>query len=104
VKRTPLRNRSRPLVRRSGLPSVSASQRHRNARYAAARAIVVARDGGVCQRCGAPGTDCHHRAGRVGARMWQVDLLVLLCAGCHTAVHANPVESYADGWMVRRVT
>jgi len=27
--------------------------------------------------------------------------LVSLCRGCHTWIHANPAESYEQGWLVR---
>lgn len=36
--------------------------------------------------------------------MWDDSLLVLLCDHCHTAVHAEPEQAYAAGWLVRRVT
>ena len=33
-------------------------------------------------------------------RAFGLDNLVLLCRECHSHVHANPEESYEEGWLV----
>lgn len=107
MKRTPI-TRTTPLKRprgpqrAEGLAPVSRQQRRRIGRYTAARARVIERDGGICQRCGAPGTETHHKAGRIGDRMWDESLLVTLCSGCHRWATENPAEAYASGWLIRR--
>ena len=70
-----------------------------------ARKAVITRDK-VCRRCLRPGTDCHHRQVRgLGGtsdetRAFGMDNLILLCRECHSHVHLNPEESYAQGWLV----
>lgn len=65
------------------------------------------RDKDRCRRCGVPTWQIHHRQGRGGDDPHRVAALVLLCGsgstGCHGYVHAHPAESYASGWMVRRL-
>ncbi len=69
----------------------------------AARRVVLVRDGG-CLRCGqAAGLHVHHRKGRSGTDPHDPANLVALCGPCHAHVHSHPEQSYADGWMVRRL-
>lgn len=101
--------RGKPLVRRTRLrsgaplPAKSRKQRRIDARWAGVRVTVLERDGGICQRCGRQAHEVHHKAGRVGADMWNVDLLVSLCRECHGAVHDSPEQARAEGWSVRRL-
>lgn len=50
------------------------------------RSEVFAREGGFCERCGAAGTQVHHRSYCFG---WAPPLfmLELLCRDCHDAEH-----------------
>jgi hypothetical protein len=56
--------------------------------------------------CGRPATDVHHRKvrGMGGTSDPEVSFglanLVSLCRLCHTECHANPRESYEQGWLV----
>lgn len=102
ARKAPLRRTGGP-ERRKRLRPVSQQQRRRIARYKAARALVEERDRGICQRCGAMATECHHMGGRVGARMWDESLLVMLCSDCHRWATEHPSEAIAAGWSVRRV-
>lgn len=69
--------------------------------------LVQERDGG-CVRCGRWGGNTHHRKLRSQASKQEVHLpqnLIVLCGsgttGCHGWVHANPAESYRNGWLVQ---
>ena len=69
--------------------------------------LVRDRDGG-CVRCGRWGGNTHHRKLRSQSSKQEVHLpqnLIVLCGsgttGCHGWVHANPAESYEQGWLVR---
>lgn len=75
------------------------------------RALVEDRDGGLCFRCGAPGSNVHHRLARGagGSKLAFVNApanLVLLCGsgttGCHGWVESNRQIGYLDGLLVRR--
>ena len=70
----------------------------------ATRQQVIDRDGKRCLRCSSPAwLTIHHRKGRAGARAHHPENLVLVCMPCHEHVHRNPQESYAVGWMIRRL-
>ena len=71
----------------------------------AARAVVLARSGGICEHpdgCGDRATHVHHKAGRVGRGVHEPSMLLHLCDPHHRHVHANPEQSYANGSMVSR--
>jgi len=54
-----------------------------------------------CERCGRHGVlDCHHKAGRVGSRMWDTRYFAALCRGCHTEIEYHRAQSLADGWLI----
>lgn len=70
-------------------------------------ALVHQRDEESCVRCGTWGGNVHHRMMRSQApkdAVHRVENLALLCGsgttGCHGWVHANPAESYDNGWLV----
>jgi hypothetical protein len=44
----------------------------------------------------------HHKAGRSGNNLLDVNTWMLVCAGCHEYIHANPAESFEKGWMLKR--
>lgn len=70
----------------------------------ATRQLVIERDGKRCLRCSSPAwLTIHHRKGRGGSNPHAAENCVLLCMPCHEHIHRNPQESYADGWMVRRL-
>ena len=71
-----------------------------------AKKLVEARDGGLCLRCMAEAVDVHHRIvrGMGGTGDPEVNYglanLISLCRQCHDHVHANPEESYEQGYLV----
>lgn len=104
-RRTPLRNGGTGL-RRTPLKPRSKRQRKRDQEYPVVRVQALIRDKGRCQRegCCAEATDVHHRRGRVGADLTDLELLVSLCRSCHDECHANPAWARSVGLMVRRVS
>jgi ATP-dependent DNA helicase RecQ len=66
------------------------------------RAIVLARDGMVCQSCGQPcrasETDVHHLVPRAAGGIDHPANLITLCDGCHAARHPN-----LQGQLARRM-
>lgn len=78
-----------------------------------AELAAIERDGQECLRCGRNlygiPASVHHRLPRSAGTKAQVDRvenLTLLCGSgttlCHAHVHANPRESYATGFLIRR--
>ena len=69
--------------------------------YQTARVAVLERCCGVCERCGeARAEHVHHKLRRLHSRANELGFLAALCEPCHTTVHANPADSYADGWLI----
>lgn len=73
-------------------------------------AAVDARSGGRCECAGAGKPGCgraaeihHHIAGRVGVDPHNPGNLLHLRAACHDRIHANPLTSYAEGTMRKRL-
>jgi hypothetical protein len=113
TRKTPFKNGSTPL-RRGALQRGAAISRaaakpkppKRDPAEAKARAVVAARSGGLCERCGrAPATNWHHRQGRSAGGVWSPENGLHLCGsgttGCHGEVTVNPRISYERGWSVR---
>ena len=72
--------------------------------YQSQRLLAYLRDKGRCVRDPShEGEQMHHRQGRRGLDPHRLPNLLTLCSACHTYVHANPRESYENGWMVRRL-
>lgn len=83
------------------------SKRKRDAAAALAKAapIAVARAEGRCERCGLHReTVLHHRLRRSAADRERPSNYLMLCPECHNmgdeSVHANPVRSKRQGWIV----
>lgn len=93
MKRTPLRRRS-------------TKESARVRRYEKARYIVAERSNGSCEartpNCRGVLDQVHHRKGRDGDLVDDVDLLLGVCWVCHEHIHRNPLESYDRGWMLKR--
>lgn len=76
------------------------------------RRQVADRDRGYCLRCGAPGTNVHHRQakGMGGSnRPWtdRPDNLVTVCgqgntSGCHKWISDEYTDAERLGWVIRR--
>jgi len=57
-----------------------------------------------CQRCGTErSTDVHEPLTRAqGGNILDLDAAVAICRSCHSHIHANPAQSYAESWLIRR--
>lgn len=93
MKRSPLKRRSR-------------KEGERLRRYEKARAAVAERSGLTCEArtpdCDGALHQVHHRKGRDGELIDELDLLIGVCVSCHRYIHGNPTISYQRGWMVKR--
>lgn len=49
-----------------------------------------------------PSVDVHHRAGRNGKNLTDLDLLVPICRRHHQFIHDNPAWSYQHKWLIKR--
>lgn len=78
-------------------------KRASNAALRKAVPLLRERAGGRCEWCGSTlvgGGDPHHRQRRGGPDRDVLSNLLLLCRGCHNAVHANVSASQNNGWIV----
>jgi len=66
------------------------------------RRSVRERANGLCERCGQPGTDAHHRKNRSQGGRWDVANILLLCRQCHIWVTVNPALARESGWSVQQ--
>ena len=93
LRRTPIRRRSK-------------KESERIRRYDRARTIVMEAAEGMCEaatkRCVGPAGQVHHRKGRDGDLVVDLDNLLAVCYTCHDYIHGHPHESYERGWMIRR--
>jgi 5-methylcytosine-specific restriction endonuclease McrA len=53
----------------------------------AVRAEVVTRARGLCERCGKPGQEAHHKIHRSRGGAWTPENITLLCRACHGKAH-----------------
>lgn len=69
------------------------------------RALVLARCGGLCERCGVSGYTVHHRLKKGQGGSWSGSNCVALCGdgvrGCHGWTEGNPTDAWKEGWHVR---
>lgn len=71
------------------------------------RQAVTERSGGQCEAltiaCTVQASHIHHIAGRSGSDPHRLENLLHVCSPCHSYIHANPGESYLNGWMRKRL-
>ena len=65
------------------------TRRKRNAFSNKVKQQIYERDNGLCQQCGAPGTQIHHVKFRSQGGRGVYSNGVLLCHSCHRMVHDN---------------
>jgi 5-methylcytosine-specific restriction endonuclease McrA len=66
---------------------------------------LLARCSGICEICGAAGASHrHHKLRRGQGGKNTMANILMLCDGCHFAVHEFPSVSYANGWLLRKNT
>ena len=93
-------------MKRTALKRRSHRESQRVRRYDRARTIVMESANGMCEaatrRCIGPAGQIHHRKGRDGDLVDDLDYLLAVCYACHDYIHSHPNESYERGWMIRR--
>jgi len=117
--RTPIA-RGKPLEARatvngSARPAKPRTRARSTGPTPAVRAVVNARDGGLCVRCGAPASDLDHRQGRgaggtsgeAGERINQPSALLTMCgrgntSGCHGWKEGSRDEPERLGYRLPR--
>ena len=69
-------------------------------RTARIREALIARAGGLCEACGAPGSDMHHTISGNGSRRVheELDTVVLVCRPCHDLAHKGDQLTLARLW------
>jgi len=75
--------------------------------YDKARIAVYERANGRCEinatwSCTGQCEQVHHKQGRTGDRMLDLDKMVAICNNCHDFIGRNPALAYDRGWMLKR--
>lgn len=72
------------------------------AEYKEASETVVRRSQGLCEigthLCVKRANQVHHKRGRRHPEANALENLAASCEPCHTYLHANPAEAFANGW------
>jgi hypothetical protein len=94
-------------LRRSRIAPVSRKGAARTRAYNKLRIAVYERSGGRCEimafhGCTGQCEQVHHKQGRVGDRMTDLDKMVGICQNCHEYIGRNPRLAYEQGWMLKR--
>lgn len=92
---------------RKRIRPVSKKQSARNREYDKLRIAVYERANGRCEinatwNCTGRCEQVHHKQGRMGERMTDIDKMVGICYPCHEYIGRNPLIAYQNGWMIRR--
>lgn len=53
-----------------------------------------------CQICGKDSIDLHHKSGRLGANLTDVNTFMALCRKCHREIHDNPKLARNKGYLI----
>jgi 5-methylcytosine-specific restriction endonuclease McrA len=60
-------------------------------------------DNPTCQACHFKQADqVHHKAGRIGKLLTDVDYFMACCGTCHQFIEMNPSAALKMGWIVKR--
>jgi len=101
MKRTPLKRKT-PLKRGGKLRRVSKKRRKQNEFYSDVREKFLGNTP-VCQVCQfRMASQVHHRRGRFGDRLNEVEFFLAVCFECHDKIHHNPAWAYRMGYMIKR--
>ena len=94
-------------LRRSRIAPVSRKGAARRRAYNELRTTVYERAEGRCEvnatwSCSGQCEQVHHKQGRIGDRLTDLDKMVGICHNCHEFIGRNPEMAYDRGWMLRR--
>lgn len=89
------------------MKQTSSKQAKRNREYDKLRQVVYERSDGRCEinatwSCSTRCEQVHHKQGRLGDRMLDLDKMVGICHNCHDFIGRNPALAYDRGWMMKR--
>lgn len=85
-------------MKRSPIKKVSNKRAKQNAEYSKIR-LQFLDENLYCEICRKPADEIHHKAGRNGDRLNNVQDFMSVCRPCHQYIHANPAESRNKGWL-----
>lgn len=105
MKRTPLARSTKPMKRariKQRRPSPERGVEFSDD----VRRLVRRRAGGKCEahctkNCTEQIRHFHHRLMRSQGGKGTIDNCLGVCLPCHGHIHANPIESYLRGWLIR---
>ncbi len=100
MKRSPLKRKT-PLKRGGKLRRVSAKRKKQNEVYRDVR-VKFLTNKPLCEICGRLASQVHHRRGRFGDRLNEVEYFLAVCFECHNRIHKNPTWAYARDYLVKR--
>jgi 5-methylcytosine-specific restriction endonuclease McrA len=101
MKRSPLKRKT-PLKRGGKLRKTSSKRRRQNEVYKDVREKFLCNNP-VCQVClFRMSSQVHHRRGRFGDRLNEVEYFLSVCFECHHKIHQNPQWAYRMGYMISR--
>lgn len=94
-------------LRRARINSESRKGGARRRAYNDLRTAVYERSGGSCEvratwSCSGQCEQVHHKQGRIGDRMLDLNKMVAICHNCHEYIGKNPELAYDRGWLLRR--
>ena len=78
---------------------VSKKRAEQNKQYKVVRDQFM-QDNPNCERCGRMATENHHKNGRNGLRLLDVNYFMAVCRTCHVLIHETPNLSRAEGWLI----
>ena len=96
-------------LRRSQMRQVSRKGGSRRRAYNSLRDAVYERSGGLCEilasaDCTGQCEQVHHKQGRMGDNLLDIEKMAGICHQCHDFIGRNPALAYEKGWMLRRNT
>lgn len=53
-----------------------------------------------CERCARNATEIHHKNGRNGDRLNDINFFMSICRDCHKWVHNHPKEARENGYLI----
>jgi len=101
MKRTALKRKT-PMKRSGKINKVSVKRKRQNEVYKDVREQFLSQNP-VCQVCKSKmASQVHHRRGRFGDRLNEVEFFLSVCFECHHEIHQNPKWAYEKAYMLKR--
>lgn len=86
-------------MKRTRLKPISDKRRAQMRQYSTLRRKFLSQHP-VCEICeSARSWEIHHRGGRTGKRLLEVEEWLALCSRCHADVHAHGAKARVNGFM-----